>query len=78
MLMVFFSEIFILLAKCSYVFMREIMAVNAAFREDGFVKACDSICIKDNFLKFTASNEKHGFFLSYKSTVEYKNITGLS
>ncbi len=82
MLMVFFIEIFILFVKCSYVFMSEnlatFMEVYSTFTEDGFVKVCDSICIKSNFLKFAASNEKFGFFLSCKSTVEYKNITGLS
>ncbi len=82
MLMVFFSEIFIFLVQCSYVFMSEnlavLMKVYSTFTEDGFVKLCDIICIKSNFLKFAASNEKHGFFFSCKSTVKYKNITGLS
>ncbi|MCR5080383.1 MAG: hypothetical protein K6B17_03475 [Treponema sp.] len=79
MLMVFFSEIFILLVKCSYVFMSEKKTeFNAALSEDVFVKACDIICIKYNFLKFAASNEKFGRFFSDKATIEYKNITGLS
>ena len=79
MLMVFFTEIFILLVKCSYVFMSEKKAAfNAVLTEDGFVKDSGIICSKSNFLKFAASNEKYGFFLSCKSTVEYKNITGLS
>ena len=82
MLMVFFSEIFILLVKCSYVFMSEnlavLMKVYSTFTEDVFVKASDIICIKDNFLKFAASNEMFGFFFSDVSTAEYKNITGIS
>jgi hypothetical protein len=84
MLMAFFSEIFILLVKCSYVFMSENLAT---FMEEqsvkkmvelNFVKIGDVICIKYNFLKFAASNEKLGLFFSDKATVEYKNITGLS
>ncbi len=78
MLMIFFSEIFIFLVKCSYVFMSEIMTVNAALTKDSFVKVFDIICIKSYFLKFAANNKKFGLFLSDKSTVEYKNITGLS
>ena len=79
MLMVFLSEIFILLVKGSYVFMSEQKAeFNAALREDGFVKACDIICIKGDFPKFAASNEKLMLFFSDESTVENKNITGLS
>ena len=84
MLMAFFSEIFILLVKCNYVFMSENLAT---FMEEqsvkkmaelNFVKIGDVICIKYNFLNFITSNEKLGLFLSDKSTVEYKNITGLS
>ena len=52
-------------------------AFNAVLTEDVFVKACDSFCIKSNFLKFAASNEKLGLFLFDKLTAEYKNITGL-
>ena len=79
MLMVFFIEIFILLVKCSYVFMSEQKAeFDTILTEDVFVKACDIICIKGDFPKFAASNEKLGLFLFDKLTAEYKNITGLS
>ena len=70
MLMVFFSEIFFLLVKCSYVFMGEIIVV---FTEEQFVKKVaelnfvkngDIICIRGNFLKFDETNENHGIFLS--------------
>ena len=79
MLMVFFSEIFILLVKCSYIFMSEKKSeFNAVLTEDDFVKNGDIISIKGYFPKFASNNEKLGLFLSDKATVEYKNITGLS
>ena len=79
MLMVFFSEIFILLVKCSYVFMSEKKSeFDTTLTEDVFVKACDIICIKGDFPKFAASNEKLMLFFSDESTAEYKKITGLS
>ena len=79
MLMVFFSEIFILLVKCSYLFMSEKKSeFNAVLTEDDFVKNGDIISIKDYFPKFASNNEKLELFLSDKATVEYKNITGLS
>jgi hypothetical protein len=46
--------------------------------EDSPIKNGDIICIKGNFLKFAASNEKFGLFLFDKLTAEYKKITGLS
>ena len=84
MIMVFFSEIFILLVKSSYVFMSENLAT---FMEEqsvkkmpelNFVKIGDVLCIKYNFLKFAASNEKFGLFLSDESTVKYKKSIVIS
>ena len=79
MLMVFFTEIFILLVKCSYVFMSEKKSeFDTTLTENCLVKNGDIISIKDDFLKFAASNEKFGLFLFDKATAEYKIFTGLS
>ena len=55
MLMVFFSEIFFLLVKCSYVFMSEIIVVfteeqfGKKVAELNFVKNGDIICIRESY-----------------------------